>query len=160
MPPSEGVWSPCMGGGLLVGGPPSQGGASFLGECLLPEGVLLGGASFPGDASFLRGVPPSGGFGLLVGVGVSLWGASLPGGCLLPGGVPPSRGGLVSLPGGCLFPRGSPCQGASLQGDSPPVDRITDRSKTITLATTSLRPVITEFNLPAMSSSLTVSLVS
>ena len=40
------------------------------------------------------------------------------------------------------------------------MDRITDTSKNITLATASLRPIITKFNLPAMSSSLTVSLVS
>ena len=74
---------------------------------------------------------------------------------LLPGGVLLGLGG-VSLPGG-----GSPCQvgvsawsgGVSLPGgvsawsqggplETPPVYRITDTCKNITLATTSLRPVI------------------
>ena len=51
----------------------------------------------------------------------------LPGACLLPGGVC-SQGGVVS-------------QHALMQ--TPPVNRITDTSKNITLATTSLRPVKT-----------------
>ena len=63
----------------------------------------------------------------LPGGGSSFWGVSLPGGS-------PCQG--VSLPGG------SPCQG-SLLGRLPPVNRITHSCKNITLATTSLRPVIT-----------------
>ena len=50
------------------------------------------------------------------------------GGCLVPGG------------GGCLFPGGG---GGS--PETPPVNRITDTCKNITLATTSLRPVMMQF---------------
>ena len=52
--------------------------------------------------------------------------SDLGGGCLTWGAV---------LPGGCLLPGGS-------SSDMPPVNRMTDRCKNITLATTSLRPVI------------------
>ena len=67
----------------------------------------------------------------------------LPGGGLLgPGGVVSawSRGGRFSLvPGGvCLVPGGGSPETTPL----PPVYRITDTCKNITLATTSLRPVI------------------
>ena len=64
---------------------------------------------------------------------------------LIVGGGAPSRG--VSLPGG------PPCGGVSLPGggafgipavtEADPINRMTDRCKNITLATTSLRPVIT-----------------
>ena len=86
-----------------------------------------------------RGVPPSGG-GVLLGGGCRLPGGLLGRGCLLlggvslAGGVPPS-GGLLAL--------GSPWWGgipACTEAD-PPVNRMTDRCKNITLATTSLRPV-------------------
>ena len=55
------------------------------------------------------------------------------------GGVLPAGGGLPgpggsSLPGGVCLVRGGARR-------TPPVDRITDTSKNITLATTSLRPV-------------------
>ena len=66
-----------------------------------------GGASFLGGLP-ARGVPPSGGCLPLGG------GASLPGGCLLPGGW----GGL-------------------LDGTPPPVNRMTNRCKNITLPQTS-----------------------
>ena len=59
-------------------------------------------------------------------------GVSLPGGVLLAGGL---LAGGVSLPGGSSLP------GGVLPAGDPPVDRITDTSKNITLATTSLRPV-------------------
>ena len=59
-------------------------------------------------------------------------GFSLPRGFSLPGGSP--------CPGGFSLPGGSPCWGSSLP-EIPPVDRITDTSKNITLATTSLRLV-------------------
>ena len=69
----------------------------------------------------------------------------LRGGCLLPGGSAP--GG--SAPGGCLLggcmTRGVCSRGKSSASDTPPpppVNRMTDRCKNITLATTSLRPVI------------------
>ena len=88
---------------------------------LLPRGgvCLPGGFSLPG--------------------GVSAWsGGVLPArGCLPgPGGVSAwSRGGSPCRGGVCLVPGGSP-------EPPPPVDRITDTCKSITLATTSLRPVI------------------
>ena len=143
-------------GGLLLGG---QGGASFLGGCLLPGDLLLVGVSLGGCASFLGGLlggrftflggspsgglllggspggPPSG--GLPPSWGVS-WGASFQGGLLGFLGGPPF--------GGCLLPRGSPSWGrvppswgASFR-ETPPVNRMTDTSKNITLATTLLRP--------------------
>ena len=80
-----------------------------------------------------------GGGGVLLGLGgCSPWsGGGLGGGCspwsggvlLGWGGVLPGMGGGSSLPGG------SP--------ETPPVNRITDTCKNITLTTTSLRPVIT-----------------
>ena len=67
------------------------------------------------------------------------------------------RGGGVSLPGGFSLLGGSPCRGSPCQGGSPcrgalpaggvlpagdpPVNRMTDTCKNITLATTSLRLV-------------------
>ena len=66
-------------------------------------------------------------------------GVSLPGGVLPAGVVLPARG--VSLPGGVLPARGGvlpPGEGGVL---SAPVNRMTNRCKNITLATTSLRPV-------------------
>ena len=63
--------------------------------------------------------------------------------CAGGGGVPPSGGtpwqGCLLAEGG-LLDRGSPWQGGSLR-QTPPVNRMTDRCKNITLATTSLRPV-------------------
>ena len=62
-----------------------------------------------------------------------------------------SGGGSAWSRGGVCLVGGSPCQGGSdwsrgggLPGDPlpPPVNRITDTCKNITLATTSLRPVI------------------
>ena len=58
-------------------------------------------------------------------------GVSASGGCLLPGGS--ASGGVcsggrgVSAPGGCGIP-------ACTEADTPPVDRITDACKNITLA--------------------------
>ena len=110
----------------MPGGPPCQGGLPA-GGLSLPGGLPALGASLPG------GSPCQ---------GVSLLGVSLPGG--LPAwGVSPCQGD-GSLPAG-----GSPCPvgasllvgGFSLPETPPPVDRITDTCKNITLATTSLRPV-------------------
>ena len=71
------------------------------------------------------------------GVGSPWWEVSLPGGfpCwgVLPAGGLPARG---VLPAG-----GSPWQGVLPTGD-PPMNRMINRCKNITLATTSLRPVI------------------
>ena len=66
---------------------------------------------------------------------------SASGGCLLPGGV--CSGGVCY--GGCLLLGGGGIP-ACTEADTPPVDRITDTSKNITLATTSLRPVINKFS--------------
>ena len=100
-----------MPGGALFGG-----GGCFLG------GPPLGGL-LAGGASLLGGSP----WGGLLGRGAPSWG-----GCLLPEGVSPCWG--VPPSQGCLLPGGSPYR------ETPPVDRITDTSKTITLTTTSLRP--------------------
>ena len=105
-----------------------------------PGGVLPAGRG----GSPCRGGLPSPGGGCLPGPGGSAWsgGFSLPGGgvCLVQGGSP-CRGDLPG-PGG-----GSPCWGGVclVRGacpETPPVDRITDTCKNITLATTSLQPVI------------------
>ena len=74
------------------------------------------------------------------------------------GGVPPCREGGASFPGGASFLGGGasflggvpPSRGASFKGGGipacteadPPVNRITHTSKIITLATTSLPPVM------------------
>ena len=73
-----------------------------------------------------RSLLPGGGGGGLLGRGVSLAGGLL------------GRG--VSLAGGCLLGRRSGIPTCT-EAD-PPMDRITDTSKNITLATTSLQPVI------------------
>ena len=102
----------------------TRGGASFWGVSLLGGCLLLGGPP-------CRGVPPSGGStcrGVPPSRGSPCQGGLLPRGYLLPRGVLPSR-------------RGSPYR------ETPCVDRITDTSKNITLATTSLRPVINFFTL-------------
>ena len=73
------------------------------------------------------------------------------GGCLLPGGSAPGGclpglGGCLPGPGGwCLLLGGAWSGGgipACTEAEPPPVNRMTDRCKNITLATTSLRPVI------------------
>ena len=103
---------------LLGGGPPSGEGRH-----------LLGGPSFQG-VSFLGGLIPGGPTsGGSPSGGVSLGGLFLGGS---PSGGSPSRG--------------APSRRCLLLGDAsfwetPPVDRITDTSKNITLASTSLRPV-------------------
>ena len=71
-------------------------------------------------------------------------GFSLPGGvCLVGGGCLPGPGGFSLLRGGVPGPgRGVSAwsRGDWFSGD-PPVNRITDTCKNITLATTSMRPV-------------------
>ena len=56
------------------------------------------------------------------------------------GGFLPGRGGSPCWGGG-----GLPGPGREFSGDPPSVNRITDTCKDITLATTSLRPVIIDF---------------
>ena len=100
--------------------------------CLVPGGFSLVRGGVPGPGGVLLGL------GVLLGPGGVLLG---PGGlgcvcvCLVPGGSPWSGGVLLGLGGGVPGPRG-------VSGDPPPVNRITDTCKNITLATTSLRPVM------------------
>ena len=65
-------------------------------------------------------------------------GCMLPWGCMLPGGVHASREKGCMTPGGTCFPGGgiSACTKAD-----PPVNRITDTSKNITLATASFQMI-------------------
>ena len=93
----------------------------------MPGGVLLG----PGGGECLPGA--GGGFSL-----VPRGGLPGPGGgfSLVPGGSTWSRGGSPWSWGGVCLVLGG------FSGDpTPPVNRITDTCKNITLATTSLRPV-------------------
>ena len=101
------------------------------------QGVSLPGGVLPAG----RGSPTR---------GVSLLGVLLArGGCqggLLARGFSLSRGVLPARGGGLAARGGSPCQGGLpargvLPAGDPPVNRMTDTSKNITLATTSLRPV-------------------
>ena len=75
-------------------------------------------------------------------------GSAWSGGFSLPGGGLPGPGGFsLPGPGGCLPGLGGVCLvrggGQGLSGEPPPpVDRITDTCKNITLATTSVRPVM------------------
>ena len=86
------------------------------GGVCLPGGVWLVGCTCPGGWS--RGVWSR---------GVWSWGVYLPGWACQSG---------VGLPGGRYLP------GGVCLRHTPPVNRMTDRCKNITLATTSLRPVI------------------
>ena len=97
------------------GGSPWQ-GVVKVSDCIAEEGCLLLGGS-------------------LLGRGSPWWRGLLPGG-------PPSWGGLL---GWGVPPWGGGSIPACTEADPPPVDRITDTSKNITLATTSLRPVTTIF---------------
>ena len=120
----------------------APGGVCSLGVSAL-GGVCSMGVSVPGGA--LGGVCPR---GCLL-RGCLLWGVCLGGvcfqgvsarGCLLQGvsalGV--SALGDVCSWGGLLWGGGIP---ACTEADTPRVNRMTDRCKNITLATTSLRPV-------------------
>ena len=101
-----------------------------LGGVLSPRGCLVWGVSGP------RGCLPR---GCLVWEVYLVWGVSGPRGVSDTGGVSGTGGGLCLVwgglvPGGCgipAYPRQTP----------PPLNRMTDRCKNITLATTSLRPV-------------------
>ena len=130
--------------GCLLSGGVCSWGVSALGGCLLLGGVCLGGVcsrgvSAPGGC-LLLGVSALGG---VCSQGVHSREVSASGGCLLWGGVCSWWGCL--LPGGCLLWAG--CLPQCMLGyhtpgaDNPPVNRMTNRCKNITLATTSLRLV-------------------
>ena len=105
---------------------------------LLPGGVLLGpGGVGWGGFSLVGGICLAAGVSLVRGGSPWFGGVSLvPGGFSLVWGGSPWSGGVLPGLEGCLLGPG---------GDSPetlpPVNRITDTCKNITLATTSLRPV-------------------
>ena len=91
------------------------------GVCLVPGGVCLvrgGGSPWGGVSAWSRGGSPC--------REASAWSQ---GGFSLPGVSAWSRGGGLPGPGGAC-------------PETPPVNRITDTCKNITLATTYLRPVI------------------
>ena len=112
------------------------------------------GVCFPGGRCLLPGESCSGGGGVCFGGVVSApggmsvrgsvcsWGVCL-GGSLLPGGV--CSGGICSQGVSTLLWGGVVSQHALRQTPHPPVNRMTDRCKNITLATTSLRPVISTY---------------
>ena len=109
-------WSLLPRGGVCSRGVSAPRGCLVQGN-LLPGGVWSGGCLVWGVSA--RGV---------CSWGVSGWGLSALGGVWTRG---------VSAPGGYIL--------ACTEADPlPPVNRMTDRCKNITLATTSLRPVIKE----------------
>ena len=124
MPESASRGVSALGGCLLPGGVSALGGICS-GGCLLQGGLLWGSVYFGGMVSTHGGC-------LLPEV-------SAPRGCLLRGVC--SQGG-VSAPGGCLLLGGCGIP-ACTEVDTPPVNRMTNRCKNITLATTSSRPVKT-----------------
>ena len=99
--------------------------------CLLQRGVVC----FQGVSA------PEGGLCLLPGRGVCV--SAPEGSYLLPGGCLLQRGGLLRGVGVCVCSQGGGIP-ACAEADTPPVNRITDTSKNITLATTSLRPLINQ----------------
>ena len=130
--PGVGGWGWCLLLGVCSQGVSIPGGGLFMGGCLLQRGVSALGVSVQGSG----GVSPLG--------GVCSGGV-----CLLWGCVSAPRG-VSALGGACLLwgvstPRGSFCSGgwhpSMLRGRHPPVNRMTNRRKNITLATTSFRPV-------------------
>ena len=105
--------------------------------------MVPGGLPGPGGWSAWSGgdLPDPGGWWSAWSGGVCLVQGGLPGpgGCLPGGGVCPVWG--VSAWCGVCLVRGVGGIPACTEAD-PPVNRMTDRCKNITLATTSLRPVI------------------
>ena len=133
-----GVWlEGCLVGGVLVRGAVWSGGwcAWSGGVCLVQGGGVSGpgegGVSGPGGGwcawSGGGGVPGPGGW--------CVWSRRVV--CLVQGGCVPGPGGLPQW----LVGYHSPPDQAH---HPPPVNRMTNRCKNITLATTSLRPVKTD----------------
>ena len=114
--------------------------------------LLPGGGGLPGPGG--RGVSAWSGGVCLVQGGFSLVPGGLPaggerGGLPGPGGgVSAWSGGVCLVPGGCLPGPGGSAWSWGGSPETPPVNRITDTCKNITLATTSLRPVIKEETSP------------
>ena len=100
-------------------------GMYFLRGCTFPWRVYLPREGVPAQ----WGVPAQG--------GVPAWGVYLPWGCACPGGVPARRCTYQGVPS-----RGCTCPGGTCPGTCPPLNRMTDRCKNITLPQTSLRAVI------------------
>ena len=128
MVPGGSAWS--RGGGLP--GPS--------GVCMVPGGLpgprgwsAWSGGDLP-DPRGWSGLPGLGGG--LPGPGGSAWS----GGCLPGGGVCPVWGGVCQV-GGSAWSGGWVVSQHALR-QTPPVNGMTDGCKNITLATTSLRPVI------------------
>ena len=122
---------------IQLGGSPSNGGECIPVGCVPADRRPYAGVCFPGGFTIqLRGSPSSrGGFSIQLGGSPS----NGRGWVLHPagGGSPSSWGGGFSIqPGGFSIQ-----PGVSLP-DPPPVNRMTDRCKNITLAKTSFRPVI------------------
>ena len=104
------------------------------------SGICFPGGGLPGQGGVLPG--PGGGLpgrGVLPGLG---GGVSLAGGFSLVRGVLPGPGGSARSVGVLPGPGGSAYSVGGSPWQTPPVNRMTDRCKNITLATTSLRPVI------------------
>ena len=104
-----------------------------------------GGVSGPGVCAWSRGCVCLVWGEVCLVRGVCVWsGGGVPG----PGGVVCLVWGCVSDPGGvpglgvCVCLVGGVCLSALWDTTTPPVNRMTNRCKNITLATTSLRPVI------------------
>ena len=97
--------------------------------------VLPGGGS-PWSGGGCVCLVPGVGFSLVRGCAWSWGGFSL-----VLGGVPGPGRGFSLIRGGAWSQGGSPWSGGVFSGEPPPVNRITDTCKNITLATTSLRPV-------------------
>ena len=116
----------CSQGGVCSRGVSAWGGGFCSGGCLLLGGLLPGGGCLLWGCLLWGGVCSR---------GCLLQGVSVLGLCLLPGGV--CSGGVCSQ-GGCGIP-------ACTEADTPLVNRMTNRCKNITLATTSLRPVFNIF---------------
>ena len=77
---------------------------------------------------------------LTIGRGGTCPGGYLPGGCICPGGCTCQGVYLhvgVYLPRGVYMPRGCTCPGGCTCRGTPPVNRMTDRCKNITLPQTS-----------------------
>ena len=114
-------------------------------QSLQPGGVylVLGGVYLvpEGGCTWSGGVPGPGGVYLVGGCTWSRGG----GWCTWSrGGVPGPGGGVYLVPGGCTWSRGGvPGPGGVylVRYSPPPVNRMTNRCKNITLAKTSFRPV-------------------